>query len=428
MKILITGASGFIGRHLIHALRHRHTLKACVRNPDHWRRLGFDLDYVQTDFAAMTDETAWLPLLESIDAVINCVGIIAENPAQRFSELHSLAPQALFRAAQGSGVRKIIQISALGADSEAQSAYHLSKRAADEALARLPVDWFILRPSIVYGPGAQSMALFHALAALPVHIVLDDGQQLIQPVHIDDLVATVNLCLDGRCPAGSIIDVVGPQTIAYADLLALLRKRLGQATAPVVSVASRLAMKFSGAGKLLGIPALSADGIRMLLRGNNADAEPLSRLLERPPASVQEKLGDVPATQAERWHAGLLLLKPLLRFSLAVLWIASGLVSAFFFPPEQSYAWLAALGITGMPAPLFLYGLAALDILLGTALLIGYRLRATIALQIIATLAYSVVIAVGLPEFWLHPFAPLVKNIPLLIASLILAVLEGERA
>ncbi len=427
MNILISGASGFIGTHLIGALRQRHKLRACVRNPGKLKRLGIEIEVVEADFANMTDAHAWLPMLRGIDVVINCVGIIAENSTQKFRELHTLAPQALFEAAQRSGVDKVIQISALGADRDARSQYHLSKKAADDVLSKLDLDWFILRPSIVYGPGAQSMALFHALAALPIHGVMDHGRQEIQPVHIDDLVATVKACLDEHTIARRIIDVVGADAIRFVDLLALLRRRLGKKAAPTFSVDSRVAMKFGFAGKLLGIPALSADGIQMLARGNCAQLAPLIGLLGRQPASLKEKLADHPATQAERWHAGLFFLKPLLRFALALVWIASGVVSAFLFPPAQSYVWLDALGITGAGAPLTLYGLAAIDVVLGAALLTGYRLKPVIALQILAMLGFMLVIAIGLPEYWQHPFGPLIKNFPILVASLILLVLEGEQ-
>lgn len=427
MKILISGASGFIGTHLISALRKQHQLKVCVRNPDKLQRLCFAVETVKIDFRNLNEPADWMPMLEGIEVVINCVGIIAENAKQKFRELHTTAPQALFEAAQLCGVSKVIQISALGADENARSHYHLSKKAADDMLSNLDLDWFILRPSIVYGPGAQSMALFHALAALPVQAVLDHGLQKIQPVHIDDLVATVEACLDKHAKTRRTVDVVGPDAIGFSDLLGRLRKRLGKQAAPIFSVDSRLAIKFGFAGKLFGIPALSAGGIQMLARGNCADPAPLAELLGHRPASLKEKLTDYPATQAERWHAGLFFLKPLLRFTLAIVWIISGVVSSLFFPPARSYEWLAVLGFTGALAPLTLYGLAAMDVALGVALLIGYRVNRIIALQIFAMLFYMGVIGVGLPEFWLHPFGPLVKNLPLLVASLVLMVLEGEK-
>lgn len=429
MKIFLTGAGGFIGRHLISALqRQGHSVIACVRNPAAFNRQYPTLHCVQGDFAVMTHAEDWRPLLQGVDAVVNGVGIIAASGTQTFDALHTQAPTALFKAAEQAGINRIVQISALGADAEAQSQYHLSKKAADDFLMTLDLDWFVLQPSIVYGDGAQSMALFHALAALPIIGVLDGGQQQLQPVQVDDLCTTVLRCLEPDTTGQQTLAVVGPQAITFTELLTQLRRRLGKDPAPVLSMPGRWAIRFGFLGNWFGIPAFSTDGIQMLLRGNSADAAPLTAFTGRQPASLQEKLCDKPATQAERWHAGLFFLRPVLRFAIALLWIASGIVSAFVYPPEDSYRLLLApLGITGMFAPLTLYGLALLDVLLGAAMLFGYRLRLIIALQFVAIVAYSLVIAVALPEFWQHPFGPMLKNLPLLAALPILAVLEGEK-
>jgi uncharacterized protein YbjT (DUF2867 family) len=102
----------------------------------------------------------------------------------------------------------VIQISALGADDQALSRYHLSKRAADDHLAASSLDWTVLRPSIVYGPGAHSMALFEALAALPLTPLINRGEQEIQPIHVADLTRAVLHCLAPEGPAGVRVDLV----------------------------------------------------------------------------------------------------------------------------------------------------------------------------------------------------------------------------
>ena len=119
MNILLTGASGFIGSHLLrrlHAAGHRIT--ACVRQPQAAARRFAGADDIACDFSRDTPEAAWLPRLEGIDVVINAVGIIRETRRQTFTALHSATPEALFRAAARCGVKKVIQISALGADED----------------------------------------------------------------------------------------------------------------------------------------------------------------------------------------------------------------------------------------------------------------------------------------------------------------------
>ena len=146
MNILLTGSTGFIGSHILGELiRLDYHVTACVREP---ASPSLNVRYEVIDFVRATDVKDWLPLLDNIDVVINSVGIISESKSQTFSALHTRAPVALFRAAEVAGVRQIIQISALGADEQAQSHYHLSKREADEALQSLSLSWYILRPSL----------------------------------------------------------------------------------------------------------------------------------------------------------------------------------------------------------------------------------------------------------------------------------------
>ena len=189
MRILITGASGFIGKHLVYALKEQgNEVIACVRNVSKFKRQYPMVQAMPCDFSQDSNSEAWINRLRHIDVVINAAGIFRETGSQKFKALNQDTPIALFEACQRMGVKKVIQISALGADETAFSAYHLSKKAADDYLATLDLDWFIVQPSIVYGPGAKSMSLFKSMAALPVTPLVNAGDQLIQPIYISDFV------------------------------------------------------------------------------------------------------------------------------------------------------------------------------------------------------------------------------------------------
>ncbi len=164
MKILLTGATGFIGSHLKAALEElKHAVTACSR--------GTGVDYTR-----MRTPEAWKELVEGVEVVINAVGIIAESKKQSFEVLHKRAPIALFQACEQAKVERIIQISALGVDGNAFTPYQLSKKAADDALRALNIPSVILRPSLVYGKGGASMAMFQHLASLPIIPLVGDGQ------------------------------------------------------------------------------------------------------------------------------------------------------------------------------------------------------------------------------------------------------------
>jgi uncharacterized protein YbjT (DUF2867 family) len=425
MNILITGATGFIGNAILPALLQQgHKVTACSRYPEKLLTQSEHLTRLTIDFETAVQAEDWLPHLKNIDAVINCVGIISETKHQSFTQLHTNAPIALFTAAAQSGVQKIIQISALGADENAQSDYHLSKRAADDFLRGLDMDWFILQPSIVYGERAQSTAFFHALAALPVQVLPDGGGQLLQPIHIDDLVAVVCQCLESSANARQTLALVGPAPIRYADLLLNLRLRLGKAPAKTVNIPEKWLLHLAGLGKFLDTPILSKDNIPMLYRNKIGDPTAITRILGRPPLNIHQQLFAKPASSAERWHAHLYFLKSLLLLLITIVWLWSGITSLFFYPHQASYQLLAGMGVTGIAAPFALYGLALLDIGLGLATLARYRWQTLLNLQMAIVLVYTLVISMALPEFWLHPFGPILKNLPFLMVLWICAIIS----
>jgi hypothetical protein len=293
-------------------------------------------------------------------------------------------------------------------------------------LQSLDIDWFIFKPSLVFGSGAKSMGLLTAMAALPITPIMDDGSQTVQPVAIKDLQQAVLLALKPQTPARQIINAVGPQPIRFITLMNMLANRLGRKLRPFYVSGSWLAA-LSPLAACIDEPILNKQSITMLQHGNTADAECFADYLGYRPNGLEQALQETPASQAERWHARLYFLRPLLNISIALVWLWAGLVSAFLYPVAESYQMLSRVGITGAWAPLTLYGASLADFMLGIAVLLRCRVRRVAALQIGIMLVYSVVISFCLPEFWLHPFGPLIKNLPLLAAILVSLIIEEER-
>ncbi|MGD8783380.1 MAG: SDR family oxidoreductase [Thioalkalispiraceae bacterium] len=424
MHILITGASGFIGSRLAqHFSQRGHQIVAGYHAKS---RLNTQpgIETIQLDFSQQLTANDWLPYLKDIDLVINSVGVFNQNDKQELANLHSHAPIALFTACQQAGVKRVIQISALGADATAISPYHISKRIADEALQQMDLDWIIVRPSIVYARDSVSMNFFKALAALPLIPIVGNGQQQVQPIHIDDLIKAFDQLVETDKHHKQIIDMVGPAPVTIRALLADLRGWLGFNKSHFITIPDRLALITAHLVQPLTKAPFTSDAIKMLNAGNTAKADIFSHRFGFKTKSLQQVLHDNPAFESDRWHAGLYFLNPLLRYTLAFLWIYTGVIAAFVYPPEQSYQMLAKVGASPLWQPYLLYSASLLNIILGLAILFSYRLFLTGLIQILAIAMYTILISISLTEQWLHPFGPVSKNIPILVAILIMMTLN----
>ncbi len=399
MRVLIAGATGFIGARLAAALRARgHEVCGAARPA--------------ADYSRALNPEEWTGLVAGMEVVVNAVGILRERGPQTFNALHDTAPRALFRACQAGGVRKVVQISALGADDAARSRFHRSKKRADDFLATLALDWVIVQPSLVFGPGGASARWFAMLAALPWVPLPGVGAQRVQPVHIDDLTELLVRVVEDGSIRQTTIAAVGPRSVRLREWLGQLREQMGLAPARFVRVPLRM------------VP-LDRETLGMLERGNTAPADGIAAALGRRPRDIGEFIVDGEQTAL---RARLDWLLPLLRGSIALVWIWSGVVSLGAYPVSESLALLDRAGIRGALGPPALYGAAALDLAFGVATLLMRRGRRWLwRAQLTTIVAYSAIVALRLPELWLHPFGPLIKNLPMLAAIALLLQLEERR-
>ena len=407
MNILITGASGFIGSAILDGLdANTYGLYAGLRS-----KKESPHQVIFCDFAKDFDSEIWKERLKDIDIVINAVGIIAQNSSQTFSALHTKTPIALFKACEEVGVKKVIQISALGTDANAITEYHKSKREADEYLRKLKLQYYILKPSIVYGEDGVSTELFKGLSALPITAIIDDGEQLLQPIYIDDLVKTINTCIEDIKTESIELDLVGPKTISYKELLRSFRSWLEKK--PTFEIKIPEALSFMGA--ILNEPAISKDNLIMLKQGSIADVKPLEDFLKSPLKSMQETIFLKPSTPAQKLSANFYFMPILSQFVLGFIWIWTAIVSAFLYPHEDAIRLLNEVGISGVLEEPLLYIAAFLDLSIGILTIIGWRLKQLLYFQFLVIVVYTLVLSFFAPYHWLHPFGPLSKNFALLM-------------
>jgi uncharacterized protein YbjT (DUF2867 family) len=411
-RILIVGGTGFIGRHIAGALRARgHCVVAASRAV---------VDLARDDVATLRDKLA------TFEVVINCAGLVRDVGADSMAAVHGAGARNLFRAALAAGVTRLVHVSALGVTADGETGYQKTKAIAEDALATLDpeggrLDWRILRPSLVVGRGGASTAWLTAASVLPLLPHLGDWR--FQPVHVRDLAEVAARVAEGA-PSPRRIDVVGPKPMTTDDVLRALRAWLELKPVCFFPVPRRLFRAAAAIGGRVAAGPLNREVVKLLEKGNVGDPAAVAAVLGRAPYALADALALEPACDADRSAARLFFLRPLARWSLAALWIATALSSFGLYPVEQSRELVALIGLRGAGADAAIHGGAALDLLLGALLLLRWRVPLVGMAQLVS-MAIFTALATRLPaEYWLHPFAPLLKNLP--VAALVLLVIAME--
>ena len=270
-RVAVIGASGFIGRYIVQRLAARGSvIAAVVRNVDSAKFLSpmGDVGQIARLGANLLDEARLAAAIAGTDAVINLAGILSESGSQRFDAIHHRGPALLGTLATAEGVKRVVHVSALGADTAAPSAYARSKAAGEQALLAGFPDATILRPSVVFGPEDAFFNRFAALAQfLPALPLIGGGKTRFQPVYVGDVADAVMAALDDPATAGRTYELGGPRIYTFKALMAFIlaetrRKRL---LMPVPWTVARLQAALL---QLLPNPPLTLDQVRSLERDN----------------------------------------------------------------------------------------------------------------------------------------------------------------
>jgi uncharacterized protein YbjT (DUF2867 family) len=432
MRVLVTGAYGLIGAAVLARLhRGGHEVVGAGRSLEAAPRRFPYAHWVAADFTRLTSAAAWRPLLDGIDAVVNCVGVLEDSPRDDTRAVHVAGTVALFDACAAAGIRRVIHVSAIGAASSGQTAFARTKAEADAHLRGLDLDWVILRPALVLAPAAYGgSAMLRGIAAFPLIVPLSGADDRVQIVSIGDVADTVALCLRADAPTRASFDLAYPQAYSLAEIVLALRAWLGLPPRPIVAlpraVEAVVGTVAGGLGLLGWRSPARATALAQLRQGVVGDPAAWSAATGIKPASLADTLAALPAGIQERWFAKLYWLKPLAIFALAAFWIVTGVIA---LGPGRAAA-AAQFAQAGFPPRL---GEAALiagalaDIALGLLICVRRFTRLALRLTLALTAVYLLAATVTAPQLWLDPLGPLVKIIPVMVAILLTLAILDER-
>jgi uncharacterized protein YbjT (DUF2867 family) len=226
--VTVFGGSGFLGRNVVRALCKRdYRVRVAVRRPElagHLQPLGrvgqihavqANVRYPASVEAAMRDS----------HIAINLVGILAEGGGQSFDAVQVKGAETIAKAAAAAGGRRMVHVSAIGADADSPSSYFRAKAEGEAAvLAALP-QATIMRPSLLFGPEDQFTNRFAALARMsPVLPLVGGGVNTVQPAYVGDVANAVADAVDGKAKQGATYELGGPEVLTMREVMQIILK------------------------------------------------------------------------------------------------------------------------------------------------------------------------------------------------------------
>lgn len=229
--VTIFGGSGFVGRYITwHLARQGWRIRVAVRRPNEAlfvRPYGV-VGQVEPIFCNIRDDASVAEVLSDADAVVNCVGVLAEDGKNTFEAVQAEGAGRIARLASAAGITRMVHVSAIGADPDSASAYARSKADGEaQVLAHQP-DAVILRPSIIFGPEDGFFNRFAGMARMGPILPIIGPETRFQPVYVDDVARAAVKAVNGEVPGG-VYELGGPEVATFRDLmhrmLQIIRRR-----------------------------------------------------------------------------------------------------------------------------------------------------------------------------------------------------------
>jgi NADH dehydrogenase len=279
MKVFLTGATGFVGRNMLkRLLAEGHSVRALVRDPQKANLA----EHAKAELVAgdVVEGTRLEEGMQGCDAVIHLVGIIVEKGSNTFERVHHLGTRNVVEAAKRTGIKRFVQMSALGVRANGVALYQTTKWKGEEEVRRSGIPFCILRPSLIFGEGDGFVTqMMETMRSAPLfRPVPGSGKPRFRPIFIDDVTACFARALTAEAATNQTIELGGADELTLNEVLAEIARCAG-VRKPAIHIP--LPLMFAGAAvmrKLLKHPPVTTDQLRMLREGSTCDIGPMKRI------------------------------------------------------------------------------------------------------------------------------------------------------
>jgi NADH dehydrogenase len=289
--VLVTGATGFVGPHVVHGLRARDkAVRALVRNPARASRLA--AWGVELSTGDVTDPSSLDAACDGVDTVVHLVAIIRGSPAD-FDRVMAQGTRNVVAAAQRAGVRRFVLASALGLDERSKNAvpYFGAKWEMEKAVRESRLEHVIFRPSFVFGRDGGVLPTFVRLARYaPVTPIVGPGTQRLQPIWIEDLAEYYAVAATEREAPNRTFELGGPDAVSWNEFWERLKRVLGVRRPTVHIPFAAMRLQATVTERLPGAP-VTRDQVKMLELGDNVVTDTSAvETFQLPLVSLDEQL------------------------------------------------------------------------------------------------------------------------------------------
>ena len=271
MLVLVTGATGFLGRRVVPELRaHHHEVRCLVHTPG--RERVFPPRSVDVHYGDVLDPDAVAAAFYDVEAVVHLVGAIRQRKGRSYDQINRQAVVNVLAAAKDAGVKHFINVSVIGANSNPSYPYLHSKWWGDQAVVNSGLPYTILQPSVLFGSGDEFLnAIAGLVRVFPLVPVVGSGRNRLQPAAAEDVARCIALTVGRESLKGKTIELGGPQQLSYNEIISIVVRTLGKRRLrfhiPVWMMFPTTALM----QRLLARPLVTTEQLRMLAIRSVAD-------------------------------------------------------------------------------------------------------------------------------------------------------------